>query len=66
MKYVKTIVAALILTTSVMSCSEESCPVSVKSDYYFKKKVKTHYGKRRPTPSLIHVTRVNYKPGSGK
>jgi hypothetical protein len=66
MKYVKAIIAALILTVSVMSCAEESsCPVNVKSDYYFKKKVKVkaHHAKRKPTASLIHISRVNYKPG---
>ncbi len=69
MKHVTTIVAVLIISISVIGCSgESSCPVNVKSEYYFKKKVKYRpaRSKGKPTPSLIHVTRVNYRPGSGK
>ncbi|HMJ70824.1 MAG TPA: hypothetical protein VK508_18105 [Cyclobacteriaceae bacterium] len=53
--------------TLLASCAEETCPVAIspKPEYYFKKKVKysiKHNTRRKPTPSLIHITRVNYKP----
>lgn len=70
----KTIVIALIACFSLASCAEEMCPAnsaSSRPEYSFRKKVKFKYGstnnkKRKPTPSLIHITRVNYKPGSNK
>lgn len=63
----KGIVIALLASLSILgSCAEEGCPVTMKSDmYYFKKKSKVKYKtKKKPTPSLIHITRVNYKPGA--
>lgn len=68
----KGIVITLVVGTLILSsCSEEAtCPVTmVKPEYYIKKKVNyvsKPKRKRKPTPSLIHITRVNYKPGSGR
>lgn len=72
MKYKTMLPALLACVTLLASCAEETCPVtqSQKPEYYFKKKVKMKYAvnrhnsKRKPTPSLIHITRVNYKPNS--
>jgi hypothetical protein len=62
----KGIVITLLAGLSIVSsCAEEGCPVAMKSSdlHYFKKK-KVKYGTRKkPSPSLIHITRVNYKPG---
>jgi len=63
----KGIVISLLASLSILSsCAEEGCPVAMKSDmYYFKKKPKVRYRtKKKPSPSLIHITRVNYKPGT--
>jgi hypothetical protein len=61
---VKGILIALLVGVSMLtSCAEESCPVVMKADYHVKKKFKVKYkSKRKPTPSLIHITRVNYRP----
>ena len=41
---------------------EESCPVAMKADYHMNRKTKVKFRtKRKPTPSLIHITRVSYK-----
>lgn len=71
MKYKTMLFTLLACITLLASCAEETCPVtqSSKPEYYFKKKVKLKYvtkhnGKRKPTPSLIHITRVNYNPNS--
>lgn len=69
MKYKTKLFTLLACITLFASCAEETCPVAQtpKPEYYFKKKVKyttRHNGKRKPTPSLIHITRVNYKPNS--
>lgn len=58
------IITAIIGLSILGSCAEETCPVAMKSDaYYFKKRTKVKYKtKRKPSPSLIHITRVNYKP----
>jgi hypothetical protein len=61
-------ITLLVGSTILASCAaEDACPVTAsKPEYYFKKKVKFKYNKKRkPTPSLIHITRVNYRPGSG-
>jgi hypothetical protein len=64
----KGIVIALLASLSLLGgCAEESCPVAMRSDiYYYKKKGKMprYKSKKKPSPSLIHITRVNYKPGS--
>ncbi|MEI9920988.1 MAG: hypothetical protein WDO14_19670 [Bacteroidota bacterium] len=64
----KTIVIALLASLVLLgSCAtEESCPVAMKSDaYYFRKKGKAKFRtKKKPSPSLIHITRVNYRPGA--
>jgi hypothetical protein len=65
---VKGIVVVLFAALTLLgSCAaEESCPVALKSDsYYFKKRAKAprFRSKKKPSPSLIHITRVNYKPG---
>jgi hypothetical protein len=66
---VKGIVIALLAGLSLLgSCAEETCPVAMRSDaYHFRKKSKAPKikSKRKPTPSLIHITRVNYKPTRG-
>jgi len=63
MKVKGIVIAVLAGLLALGSCAEESCPVAMKSDYYFKKKTKVKYrSKRKPTPSLIHITRVTYKP----
>ncbi len=63
---VKSIIITLITGLLLLgSCAEETCPVAMKSDvYYFKKKGKApkFKTKKKPTPSLIHITRVNYRP----
>jgi hypothetical protein len=69
MKYKTMLLALLACATLLASCAEETCPVTQapRQDYYFKKKVKMKYNtKRKPTPSLIHITRVNYKPHESK
>jgi hypothetical protein len=69
MKYKTMLLTLLACITLLASCAEEACPVAIspKPDYYFKKKVKMKYhSRRKPTPSLIHVTRVNYKPNSSR
>lgn len=64
----KCVIIALIGSLTILSsCAEETCPVAMKSDlqYFSKKKIKgvaKHRSKRKPTPSLIHITRINYKP----
>jgi len=59
----KSIIIMLLVSLSILGgCMQESCPVAVKADYSQKKKVRVRYGgKRKPTPSLIHITRVNYR-----
>ena len=59
----KGIVIALLVSLSILgSCAEEACPIAMKADYSLKKKAKVKFrSKRKPTPSLIHVTRVTYK-----
>jgi hypothetical protein len=65
---IKGIVIALLAIVSILSsCAprlrearKETCPVAMKADFSVKKKVR-YKTKRKPTPSLIHVTRVNYK-----
>lgn len=59
----KGIVIALIASLSILgSCAEETCPVAMKADYSSRKKTKVRFKtKRKPTSSLIHITRVNYK-----
>jgi hypothetical protein len=72
MKYKTSVFTLLACISLLASCAEEACPVATnpKAEYYFKKKVKmkhytAHSGKKRkPTPTLIHITRVNYKPSS--
>lgn len=65
MKVKGIVIAVLAGLLTLGSCAEESCPVAMRSDaYYFKKRSKApkFKSKRKPTPSLIHITRVNYKP----
>lgn len=59
----KGLVIALLVSLSILSsCAEETCPVAMKADYKMNKKTKAKFkSKRKPTPSLIHITRVNYK-----
>lgn len=62
MRILRTMCIGLLLIAAIASCAQDTCPVAVKSDYYFKKKVKVHHSKRKPSPSLIHFSRVTYKP----
>lgn len=65
----KGIIIALLAGLSILGgCAEESCPVAAnKPEYYFRKKAKIKYKtKRKPTPSLIHISRVTYRPGSNR
>ena len=64
----KSIIISLLAGLLILgSCAEETCPVAMsRPEYHFKKKVKgvvKYRTKRKPTPSLIHITRVTYKPG---
>jgi len=64
----KGIVITLLASLSILSsCAEETCPVAMKPEYSFKKKVKSKFkARKKPTPSLIHITRVNYRPNSAR
>lgn len=69
MKYKALVFTLFACITFLGSCAEETCPTAfgTKPEYSFRKKTKVKYHtKRKPTPSLIHVTRVNYKPNNFK
>jgi|GEM_PF-4432303 len=59
----RSIIITLLVSLSILgSCAEESCPVAMKADYHLNRRTKVKFrSKRKPTPSLIHITRVNYK-----
>jgi hypothetical protein len=74
MRFKSIIITLLVSLTILCSCAprlrvagfggarEETCPVAMRADYHMNRKSKIRFkSKRKPTPSLIHITRVSYK-----
>jgi hypothetical protein len=59
-------ILAVLLVAGVTGCSKEVCPGMVKEKFSFDKKVRLHHGKRKPSPSLIHISRATAKTTRGR
>lgn len=60
------LIGFVILMAATTSCSKEVCPGMVKEKYSFDKRIRAHHAKRKPTPSLIHVSRATAKTTRGR
>lgn len=67
MKAIVSVLGIVLVFAITTSCSKEVCPGIVKSKYSFDKKIRSHYyTRKKPSPSLIHVSRATAKTTRGR